>query len=285
MTQSEREQFWAIIKQDYVKLLNLLALVMRVSSPLSTTDDEDRERLSIAQGLSNKFIEHAVTILYLSHGTKQDLPLFKFNFIDSASIDVLTRTAFEAFLTFHYVFYEPKTKEERDYRYWCYKAAGIAERQNSRVSTEEQRQKQAAEKKELDEVHEELKLSTMFQSLAGRQKRQILKGNWRLKSWRELAVDAGLSETLASDVYRFLSGRVHSSSLSVVQMIGVHTDEEDEQVITNAMGILNIVIANMIREYCGLFSKAQDVLSKDFEGKNIVEDWIRRDRTLDEFKK
>ena len=285
MTQSELEQFRLKIKQDYVKLLNLLALVMRASSPPSTTDGEDRERLLIAQGLSNNFIEHAVTILYLSHGTKQDLPLFKFNFFDSASIDVLTRTAFEAFLTFHYVFYEPKTKEERDYRYWCYKAAGISERQNARVSTDEHRQKQAAEKKELDEVHEKLKLSAVFQSLTNNQKKQILKGEWRLKSWRELAVSAGLSETLASDVYRFLSGRVHSSSLSVVQMIGDHIDVEDEKVISSSMGTINAVIANMIKEYCGLFPGAQKILDADRGGREIVGWWIQIDRTLDEFNK
>jgi len=282
MTQSELEQFMVTTEQDFVKLLNLLALVMRASSPPSTTDDEDRERLLIAQGLSNKFIEHAVTILYLSHGTKQDLPLFKFHFVDSASIDVLTRTAFEAFLAFHYVFYAPATTEEKDYRYWCYKAAGIAERQNVPASTEEYRQKQAAEKEELDEVHEKLKLSAVFQSLTSKQQGRILKGEWRLKSWRELAVGAGLSEMLASHEYRFLSGRAHSSSMSVVQMLGDHQDREDERVISSSMATINVVIANMTREYCGLFPGAQKILSTDHEGRNLVEQWIQMGQRLDE---
>jgi hypothetical protein len=284
MTQSELEQFGKNTKQHYKKLLDLLGRVLGADDHSSFFSD-DNERILIARGLTNKLLEHAVTVLYLSHGTKQRLPSFEFNFFDSASIDVLTRVVFEAFLTFHYVFYEPKTKEERDYRYWCYKAAGIAERQNARVSTEEQRQKQAAEKKELGEVHEKLKLSAVFQGLTSKQKRQILKGKWRLKFWRELAVDAGLSETLASDVYRFLSGRVHSSSLSVVQMIGQHVDREDKQAISSSMGIINVVVANMVREYCGLFPKAQEVLSKSSAGSGIVNWWIQIDRTLDEFNK
>jgi hypothetical protein len=284
MTQSEVEQFGENAKQHYNKLLDLLGRVLGADDRSSSLGD-DNERILIARGLANKLLEHAVTILYLSHGTKQRLPSFEFNFFDSTSIDVLTRAVFEAFLTFHYVFYEPKTKEERDYRYWCYKAAGIAERKNARVSTEEHRRKQAAEKKELGEVHEKLKLSAIFQGLTSKQKRQILAGKWRLKPWRELAADAGLSKTLASDVYRFLSGRVHSSSLSVVQMIGQHVDREDKQAISSSMGILNVVIANMVQEYCGLFPKAQEALSKDSEGSGIVNWWIQLDRTLDEFRK
>lgn len=283
MTRSEFEKFGENAKRHYEKLLDLLGRVLAADDRSSFLGD-DNERILIARGLTNKLLEHAVTVLYLSRGTKQKLLSFEFDFIDSTSIDVLTRAVFEAFLTFHYVFYEPKTKEERDYRYWCYKAAGIAERQDARVSTEEHRQKQAAEKEELNEVHQQLKLNTVFRGLPGKQQRQVLKGKWKLKTWRELAVDAGLSEKLASEVYRFLSGRVHSSSLSVVQMIGEHVDGEDKQAIGMSMGIMDVVIAKVIREYCGLFPKAQEVLSKDREGSGIVEWWIQINRTLDEFK-
>jgi len=284
MTQSELEQFGENIKQHYKKLLDLLGRVLGADD-YSSFLGGDNERILIARGLTNKLLEHAVTILYLSRGTKQKLPSFEFNFFDSTSIDVLTRAVFEAFVTFHYVFYAPKTREEKDYRYWCYKAAGIAERQNARVSTDEHRQKQAEEKKELDEVHAKLKLNPVFQGLISKQKGQILKGKWKLKSWRELAVDAGLSETLAADMYRFLSGRVHSSSLSIVQMIGDHVDKEDEQALGSSMGIVNVVVANMVREYCGLFPKAQKILDADHEGREIVDWWIQIGRTLDEFKK
>jgi hypothetical protein len=295
MTQSKFEQFGENARRDYMKLLDLLGRVLGADN-LSSFLGDDNERILIARGLTNKLLEHAVTVLYLSRGTKQSLPSFGFNFFDSASIDVLTRAVFEAFLTFHYVFYEPKTKEERDYRYWCYKAAGIAERQNARVSTEEQRQKQAAEKKELGEVHEKLKSNVVFRSLTEAQRTRFFEGKeinlWRwgpdikkVLSWRELAVDAGLSETLASDRYRHLSGRVHSSSLSVVQTIGDHVDREDKQVISGSIGTINVVIANMIKEYCGLFPKAREVLSRDSTGSGIVNWWIQVDRTLDEFNK
>ena len=285
MAQLEMEQFKIKIGQDFVKLLDLFAHVLAADNYSSFGDADDNERLSTARGLANKFIEHAVTVLYLSHGTNQDLPSFKFSFVDSASLDVLTRAALEAFLVFHYVFYVPTTKEGKNYRYWVYKAAGIAERESAPVSTKEHRQKQAVEKKELDELRERLKSNTIFQSLTDNQKKQILRGRWKLPSWREIAIDAGLSEMIASHMYSSLAGYAHSSMLSIVQMIEAHRDRVEEEAISSSMGTMNVVIANMVREYCGLFSRAQEVLRKDHEGSCIVDWWIQVDHSLNEFTK
>jgi len=281
MAQSELEQFRLKIKQDYVRLLDLLCRVLGESSPLSTTDLGDRERLSIAQGLTDKFVNHAVTLLYLSRGTKQDLPSFKFGLYDFASIDVLTRVLLEACLTFHYVFYAPTTKEEKGYRYGCYKAAGIAERQNAPASTEEYRQKQAEEREELNKLHGKLTSSTIFQSLTDNQKKRILRGEWRLKSWREIAIDAGFSKILASDMYRSLSGQAHSSFLSVLQSLETQKTKKQEETIISSMGIINPVIANMVREYCELFPKAEAVL-RGSNASEFVKTWVHIGRRLDE---
>ncbi|MFC1992350.1 DUF5677 domain-containing protein [Chloroflexota bacterium] len=285
MSQPELEQFKIKIKQGYVKLLDLLNHVLAADNYLSFGDADDNERLSIARGLTNKFIEHAVTILHLSRGINLDLPSFQYRLVDSASIYVIARASLEAFLVFHYVFYAPTTKEEQNYRYWAYKAAGIAERESAPASTKEYRQKQAAEKKELDKLRERLKSNTVFQSITDNQKRKILKGQWKLPSWREIAIDAGVSEMIASRMYSSLAGYAHSSMLSVVQMVEAHRDIEEEELVNNSMLIMNIVIANMIREYCGLFSKAQGILSKDHEGSYIVDWWIQVDRGLNELTK
>ena len=234
MEQLDMEQFRIKIKHDYVKLLDLLAQVLRADNYLSLGDVNDSERLSIARGLTDKFVNHAVTLLYLSRGTKQDLPSFKFDsyLYDFASIDVLTRASLEACLTLHYVFYAPATKEERDYRYWAYKAAAIAERQNFPALSREFKQKLVDDQKELDKLLDKLKSNTIFQGLTEGQKAQFLKGKnrdlWRwvpadrkVLSWTDIAIGAGFSKMLASDVYRHLSGSVHSSFLSVLQSVEI----------------------------------------------------------------
>ena len=287
------EQFKMKLKPDYVKLLNLLARVIDASKGFSVSDVSDGKRLWDAHNLANKFIDHAFTVLYLSHGTNvQDIPSFKFSFIDSASIDVLTRATMETFLVFHYVFFAPQTKEEKDYRYWAYKAAGITERQSIPIITEETRRTFDNDRLVLDKLREKLRSNAVFQSLKDRQKRQIFegKGNWRWKpdcskhiSWRDIALDAGFSEMLASHMYRHLSGHAHSSSLGVLQSQQALKNKETEQLIGASIGAMNIVIANMIREYCALFPRAQDVLTKDLEGSNLVKQYIQIGRELDKY--
>ena len=270
-------------KLEYVKLLDLLARVINANKGFSVSDISNGERLWDAHALANKFIGHAFTVLHLSHGTEvQDLPSFKFSFVDSASIDVLARVTLEAFLVSHYVFFASITTEEKNYRYLAYRAAGIVERQNVPVSTEEHRQKLAAEKEELDKLQDKLKSNTAFQNLNQKQKKLILKGHWRLSSWREIAIDAGLSEVLARHVYGSLSGYAHSSSLSVLQTAQALRNREGEQLVRGSLNIMNIVIANMVQEYCGLFSRAQAVLKEDPEASNRVKVWVEIGRRLDE---
>jgi len=278
-------------KEEYVILLDLLARAIDANKGFSSSDISDGKRLWDAHGLANKFITHAFTVLHLSHGTNvKDIPSFKFSFIDSVSIDVLTRATMEAFLVFHHVFFAPTKAEEKDYRYWAYKAAGIAERQNIPIITKETRRTLDNDKVVLDKLQDNLRSNAIFQSLTDKQKDKIFegKGKWRWKpdgkgevSWYKIAIDAGLSEMIASHMYRHLSGYAHSSSLSVFQSQKALLNKEVGQLIGPSMDTITILIANMIREYCGLFSKAQDVL-KESGANDFVEAWIHIGRRLGE---
>ncbi len=139
-------------RENYVMLLDLLAKANYSVEGLSISDTTERERLFIAHWLAHKFIGHALAVLNLSRGYKvEELPSFQpVNFTDSWSINVLTRAAMEAFLIFQYVFFAPTTTEEKEYRYWAYKAAGLAERKNFPTTTEEGKRTLYDESIELD---------------------------------------------------------------------------------------------------------------------------------------
>lgn len=280
-------------KEEYVILLDLLNNMISTIKVSAISDNRERERLTYAHLLANRFSQYASTVLYLLSGTRVcELPSFReCSFIDIASIDVLTRAAMETFLVFHYVFYAPtKMEEEKNYRYWCYRAAGIAERQNLPEATYEHKQTKAKDKKELDELRNKLDSNINFQSLKDSQKRQIFegKGKWKWKpgikkhvSWRDIAIDAGFSKMLASLMYGHLSGSAHSSSLSILQTAQALVNKETEKLIGASINTMNVLIANMIQEYCGLFSNAQDVLL-DSGASNFVEVWVNIGRRLDE---
>jgi len=261
-------------KQEYLKLLDLLYRVIEANKGPITGDDD---RYWYAEGLATKFFLHAASVLYLSRATNiSDFPGTAVKFIDSASIDVLVRAAFEAFLTFHYVFFAPKTREEQDYRYWTYRVAGLAERQQLPVSTEEHRRKLADGKRELDDLLNKLRSNPLFNGL------QVLKDKWRQKSWRDIAIDAGFSEMLASHMYRYLCGYAHSGSLSILQIKKSLLKKEQSQLIEVSMITIAIVTASLVSEYSELFPRAKSALLADPEGTDIVHLWVQLGRTLDD---
>ena len=258
----------------------------------SINDASERERLLDAHNLANKFLGHALTILHLSRGTViQDLPSFrKLNFPDSASIDVLARASFEAFLVFHFVFFAPTTADEKNFGHWCYQAAGIAERQNLPVSIREHVQQIAEEKELLGRLHTKLETNIIFQGITESQKRQVFegKGRWKWRpscnkevSWRDIAIDAGFSEMLAFHIYKHLSGYAHSGSLSVLQMTQALENKEPEKLIKPSINLMNILTANMIQEYCSLFPEALVIL-KESGASQFMETWVHIGRRLGE---
>ncbi len=287
MEQLEIEQLQVRIKQDYEKLLDLFTnIINKVSTDY---DISNGERLESAHALAFKFFCHALTVLYLSGGTNQELQSSKWNHIDIASIDVVSRAALEAFLVFHHVFYTTANPEEKDYRYWAYRAERLDNRQKilEFTGSEEAKQELVAEKKE---ISDKLWSNRVFQNLKDGQKQRIFRddGMWRWNpngknrlSWSDIGIEAGFGEVLASYIYRFLCASAHSSALGVQQTFTTDNKKEAEHLFAATVVIMNIVIANMIQEYCDLFPRVQIVLNKDTEKSNLVREWIQKGHTLD----
>lgn len=100
-------------------------------------------------------------------------------------------------------------------------------------------------------------------------------GTWRLKSWRVIAEGVGLSKILASHLYSHLCGIAHSSSLSVLQIKQAYEKHEEKILIASSITVLNILTANVIREYCGLFEPSKKTLESDPQGATLVDCWIQ----------
>ncbi len=281
-------------KEEFLILLDLLAQAINAVQVSSIEDDNQREKLIYAHNLANRFIQYALTQFHLCNAKRvETLPsLGDVRVGDPASIDVLTRAAMEAFLVFHYVFYSPATKDEKDYRYLTYKATGLLERQNLPDSILEHAKQKIEEKKMIEEIIVKLESNAIYKSLTPTQKRRFIEGKerdlWRWEHdarkvvpWQEIATHAGLSEMLASHMYRHLSGHAHSGSLSVLQTQQAIVREETEHLISPSINTMKILTANMIYEYTELFPQAQPVLAKS-GASAFVEIWIRIGQRLDE---
>lgn len=274
-------------RQEFLRLLDLLAQVINAVKVSSIGDPNERDRLTYAHNLANRFFQYALTMLHLCDDKNvENLPSFgNIKVGDPASIDVLTRAAMEAFLVFHYVFYSPPTANERDYRYWTYKATGLAERQNLPEALFEHVEQKTEEGKRLEEICAKLGSNAIYQSLAPRLKARFVEGKgldlWRWQpdantrlSWRDIGIDAGLSEMLATHMYRHLSGHAHSGSLSVIQTQQAVVRNEAKYLISPSINTLKVLTANMIHEYTELFPESQSVLTKS-GASTFADTWIR----------
>jgi len=97
-------------EDQYVRLLSVLLQVGEANRGLPAGEDD---RILDAEGLAQKVIFHASSVLYLSRSTT--LREIGASFFDPASMNVLGRAALEAFLVFHYVFVNPKSDYERTF--------------------------------------------------------------------------------------------------------------------------------------------------------------------------
>jgi hypothetical protein len=273
------------IVDDYVALVSLLGT--SIDSLKGWVPPGPDDRLNCAEGLAVKFLIHALSILYLKRGTiLPDFPLMSVRFVDPGSINVLVRAALETYLSFHFVFAAPLSTDDQNYRYWAYKAAGLVGRQQLNTSTLEHAKKQLDEKVILTNLHNMLDSNCIFQQLSKKQQTFVKQGNWRQYpqeqvSWKQIALSAGLSTTIATTMYGHLSGYAHSDSLSIMQISQSLNNKEQDHITNSSMMTTNIAAANFINDFSKIFSLAKAALDSYPNGHNIVDLWTKIGQSLD----
>lgn len=259
-------------ERKYLIILDLLARIIEANKGVEQPD----EKLFEAEPLALKFFQHSASTFYLSRGTIiKDLPFFEVNFFDASSINVLARAIIESFLTFHYVFGSSVSKEENDFRFYSWLLGGLKERENFPCVLPESKKRLASEQKLIQNYEQILKNNKVFLNLTKKQQKKILDGNWRTLSWREIALDAKLSNLHAEHFYRHLCGYAHSSSLSTLQLSQADTRDKQLGLFDVTMEVIKIAMSNFIFEYCKLFPKSVLELNKNAEAQMAAEDWVR----------
>jgi hypothetical protein len=257
-------------EQEYINLLNTLINIGEANKGLDSWDERNLD----AEGLLTKFFFHAASILYLSRSTTTkdlDIPI---SFFDLASINVLTRSAFETFLIFHHVFIEPKSEEEKDFRYYSWTLAGLLERQKYSIKSQKGKEQLKTEREIIKSLQIKLKDNSCFEKLTEKQQNNLIeKGIWR-PSWKDIGLSAGLNELHAAEFYSFLCGYAHAGSLSIRQVHQAENAESQKSLFAASVGLIMIAMANMIKSYCSLFSKSNIAFIGDEVSAAIVDKWI-----------
>lgn len=280
--------------QELLFLIDVMAQVISVVEVSTVNDPLKRERKFDAHNLANRFLQFAMTVLHLSDDENSvNLPsLGNIRLRDPASIDVLTRASIEAFLVFHHIFYSPATRDEKEFRYWIYKAAGLGEGQDLPEDKPEHQELKKEEKKLIETIIGNLKSNTIYKKLTPKQREGIARGYarnlWRwsaeankILSWSEIATGAGLSAMLARYMYGHLSGQAHSGSRSVFQTQKAVVMGEVDKMGGPSLDTMKVLCANMINEYTAIFEEAHDRLGLT-GATQFVEVWVQIGRRLGE---
>ena len=261
-------------EEDYIKLLETLIKVLEANKGTALGEDD---RFLYAEGLSKKFIGHTASALYLFRSTTlQDVKVTDkgISFFDTGSINVLGRAALESFLVFHYVFVEPRSDDEKDFRYFLWLRASYIDKQKFPARTEEGKKQLNNEKKIIDTLKDKINSNSVFKQLTEKEKEKLLKGQWRLQSWTSIGVSAGLSEILAKHFYSYLCIYAHSGCQSAQQVGNAETTEAQIALCVATMKFIMIAMANMIKAYCQLFDKSNDVIQEDEDAKKLINQWV-----------
>lgn len=267
-------------EKDYIRLLETLIKVTEENKGTALGEDN---RLLDAEGLCKKFIGHAASVLYLFRSTTlPDVNVTDrgISFFDAGSINVLSRAALESFLVFHYVFVEPQSNDEKGFRYYSWLYASYIDRQKFSSRTEEGERQIADEKKIIDALKEKIINNSFFKQSDEKKKEKLLKkmekgnGAWRLQSWTDIGVSAGLSKILSDHFYSYLCIYAHSGCQSAKQIGNAETAEIQKALCVATMKLIMIAMANMIKAYCQMFVKSNDVLQKDEDAKKLIDEWV-----------
>ena len=266
---------------DYIELLKIYMQVVEANKDVVSVGDE---RILDAEGLAIKFFGHTISLYYLYKGISvRDQGLAICDFVDPSSINVVGRAAIETFLTFHYVFVEPQTDEDKDLRYISWELAGLIERQGFPARSPAGKKRLEDDKQLIETLRNKLKKNSVFDTLSNRQKRRLIeRGEWRLKSWREIILSAGLSKIHAESFYSYLCGYAHSGNLSILQVRQTRTNQERRALIESTFSLMMIAMANIIKAYCAIFPKAKAMYTKVFPSKNVVDLWFEVGARSDE---
>lgn len=226
--------------------------------------------------LAMKLFFHAASAYHLAQGTQlKSLVGEAACFVDHASVKVLARAALEAYLVFCYVFVQPESPDDLEFRYLAWKLGGLAMREVFPAQLEESRRQIVEEKRLNEELRDRIRQTRRFQNLSNGQKRAVLeKRKWRFEGWVPIARAAGFGEQYSRLLYGFLSSYAHSDSLSILQLGEAKARDDQVALAWDALGFILAIVSKMVVTYSELFPQAKQAFARHGEAAGLAKAYV-----------
>lgn len=177
--------------------------------------------------LSIKILLATRSILQISEGINLSTPYkaATIKWLDTPSINILTRSIIEAFLTLEYLFYNELQESEKTFRLYIWQISGYKSRQsffeNRENIKKDFKEKLDSEIVEINDLLQKIKGSVHYKDLDKTNLWKLDKyGLPRLNSWSDLLENSTLNHRQFSAAYKLYSNYAHSEFISLIQMNG-----------------------------------------------------------------
>lgn len=251
----ERSQFVKDIKE----LVDVFGYLLNY---LSEKNIKVTKSSYLASILVNKYILHCLTILRLISGTelKSKLLNSKRTVYDIGSIVILTRSAIENYLTFFYLFIQPLTKEDEEFRINLYELSGLHSRQWLNPIEPEQINTKKIDEARINELENTLFIDPKFIKLDKESKNNIRgRKQARLFSWWKLLEQADLNENVFKPAWKLYSNYAHSEFISQMQLAGFFTDiEAAKDKCDTVLNIMFCLTSVFVKDFTEFFPETKE---------------------------
>lgn len=237
--------------------------------------------------LSVKILLTTLSIIELSNGffLKTSKLVSNHRLLDFSSINVLTRSIIESYLTLEYLFYNNLEDSHKEFRLLIWKVSGYKSRQNFfdfkniGYLSEDVSEKLKNELEEIDNLLKEIEKSPFYKNLNKNDLWKLDKfGIPRLESWSIMLENSSLNTDSFSLPYKLYSNYAHSEFISLIQLNGEEilnkSSEKNKLHLKNALRIVAMINCTAIINLKNKFdctSKSYNLLSKEI--KKHIEFW------------
>lgn len=237
------------------------------------------ETLSIKVLLATQSIVQIAEGIFLSTNKKPAT----IKWVDFSSINILTRSIIEAFLTLEYLYYNGLTEPEKSFRFHIWRISGYKSRQsffeNRKINNTIQ-EKLDSELVEINDLLKKVESSIYYKDLNKQNLWKLDKyGLPRLNSWLDLLENSILNTQQFSIAYKLYSNYAHSEFISLIQMNGANEhrkrSKENDLSLANALRIvkaINCISIILLKDKFECTKKTYESIDSK-SVKDIIEFW------------
>jgi len=257
------ENEFTVVLSDHLELLDILGFL---ANTMFEKKIQAEPYKYYSESFAFKYLYQSFNLNSLLKGTKFTSRIFNLDhsIFDLSSTYLMQRSLLENYLTFFYLFVQPKSEDESRCKWLIYQIAGLNSRQDFKTEYFNYKPKIEKEKNDIENYTLELKNNTYFNTLPlGKQKDVLNNRRAKLLGWEKLFESSKLKSDLFVKAWRLYSNYAHSEYISIIQFKEYRQDDPEYISAKYSESLLALCLTSVfIMDMKNLFTDIDDNFKK-----------------------